>query len=93
MQAGHSKRIGFVQRVLILGPSQYDAPNCYMSFKPTQSDKQTIQWSPSQRSGESRPPLLAPRTALIKEQGFSDQEAVQIEAPHKFSTRAVYEAK
>ena len=39
------------------------------------------------------PTCLAPRTTAIKEQGFSDAVAAQIEAPQRGSTRSVYEAK
>ena len=38
-------------------------------------------------------PCLAPRTTAIKEQGFSEAVAAQIEAPQRGSTRSVYEAK
>ena len=36
---------------------------------------------------------MAPRASAIKEQGFSETVAAQIEAPQRGSTRSVYEAK
>ena len=36
---------------------------------------------------------LAPRASAIKEQGFSEAVAAQIEAPQRVSNRSVYEAK
>ena len=36
---------------------------------------------------------MAARASAIKEQGFSEAVAAQIEAPQRVSTRTVYEAK
>ena len=48
---------------------------------------------PSEKSGKSESPCMAPRATTIKEQGFSKAVATRIEAPQRRSTRAVYEAK
>ena len=48
---------------------------------------------PTQGSAEPEPSRLAPRTKAIWEQGFSDQVAIRIEAPQRWSTRFVYKAK
>ena len=52
-----------------------------------------IQPGPSQEPVKSEPTCLAPRASAIKEQGFSEAVAAQIEAPQRGSTRSVYEAK
>ena len=44
-----------------------------------------------QRSPRTQLSCLAPRASSIQAQGFSDEVARRIEAPHRCSTRAVYE--
>ena len=78
------------QHALVLGPSghaQSDPP------VPAQSGYSTVQPDPTQESIKPEPTCLAPRATAIKEQGFSEAVAAQIEAPHRGSTRSVYEAK
>ena len=48
---------------------------------------------PSQEPVEPESASLAPRASSLKEQGFSEAIAAQIEAPSRGSTRSVYEAK
>ena len=52
-----------------------------------------IQPGPRQEPVKSESTCLAPRATAIKEQGFSEAVAAQIEAPQRRSTRSVYEAK
>ena len=69
------------------------APDPTVSAQHTQSSVSAIQPGPSQEPVESEPTCLAPRASAIKEQGFSEVVAAQIEAPQRGSTRSVYEAK
>ena len=46
-----------------------------------------------QESVKSKSPYLTPRASTIKEQGFPEAMATQIEAPQRGSTGSVYEAK
>ena len=60
---------------------------------PAQSGDLAIQPDPAQEPIKPEPTCLAPRATAIKEQGFSEAVAAQIEAPQRGSTRSVYEAK
>ena len=78
------------QHALVLGPSgnvQLDPT------VPAQSGNSTIQQDPAQESVKPELTYMAPRATAIKEQGFSEALAAQIEAPQRGSTRSVYEAK
>ena len=78
---------------LVLGSSgnvQSDPP---VSAQPAQSGVPAIQPDPAQELVKPEPTCLAPRATAIKEQGFSEAVATRIEAPHRGSTRSVYEAR
>ena len=64
-----------------------------VSAQPAQSGNSTIQPDPAQEPVKPELTCLAPRGTAIKEQGFSEAVAAQIEAPQRESTRSVYEAK
>ena len=64
-----------------------------MSAQPAQSGDSTIHPGPAQELVKPEPTCLAPRAMAIKELGFSEAVAAQIEAPQRGSTRSVYEAK
>ena len=72
------------------GDVRPDPINLAPAAQPTDS---TLQSDPSQKSDNSKSPCMAPRATAIKEQGFSEAVAAQIEAPQRGSTRSVYEAK
>ena len=76
-----------------LGPGSHVKPDPTVSAQHTQPSVSAIQPGPSQEPVESEPTCLAPRASAIKEQGFSEAVAAQIEAPQRRSTRSVYEAK
>ena len=78
------------QHALVLGPGSNVKPDPTVSAQPSVS---AIQPGPSQEPVKSEPTCLAPRATAIKEQGFSEAVAAQIEAPQRRSTRSVYEAK
>ena len=78
---------------LVLGPGSNVKPDPTVSAQPTQPSVSAIQPGPSQEPVKSEPTCLAPRFSAIKEQGFSEAVASQIEAPQRRSTRSVYEAK
>ena len=63
------------------------------SAQPAKPANTALQSDPSQKSDKSKSPCMAPRASAIKEQGFSDAVAAQIEAPQRGPTRSVYEAK
>ena len=60
---------------------------------PAQSGDSAIQPDPAHEPVKPEPTCLAPRATAIKEQGFSEAVAAQIEAPQRGSTKSVYEAK
>ena len=93
VQENHSDCSGVAQHALVLGPSDHVQSGPYQSAHPAQSVDTTLQSDPSQKSGQSESPCMAPRATTIKEQGFSEAVATRIEAPQRRSTRAVYEAK
>ena len=90
-------------RIILIAPGWPNMPwfgdLVAMSSDPTvpaksaQSGDSTIQPDPAQESVKPEPTCLAPRAIAIREQGFSEAVAAQIEAPERGSTRSVYEAK
>ena len=64
-----------------------------VSAQPAQSGVSTIQPDPAQEPVKPEPTCLAPRATAIKDQGFSEAVAAQMEAPQRGSTRSVYETK
>ena len=90
MQQTHSGCTGVAQYSLVLGTSGNIQSDPTVSAQPAQSGVSTIQPDLAQ---EPEATCLAPRVTAIKEQGFSEAVAAQIEAPQRGSTRSVYEAK
>ena len=84
---------GLAQHAVVLGSGGSVDPDTHLLSQPDQFGDSTIQQSLTQGSGKSQPSRMTPRATAIKEQGFSDPVAAQIEAPQRRSTRAVYEAK
>ena len=93
MQQDHSDCTRVVQHALVLGSSGNVQPDPLVSAQPAQSGVSTIQPDPAQELVKPEPTCLAPRATAVKEQGFSEAVAAQIEAPQRGSTRSVYEAK
>ena len=93
VQENHPDCSGVAQHALVLGSSDHVQSGPYQSAHSAQSVDSTLQSDPSQKSGKSESPCMAPRATTIKEQGFSEAVATRIEAPQRRSTRAVYEAK
>ena len=93
MQESHSDCPGVAQHALVLGLGDHVQPGPSQPVQPAQSVDTALQSDPSQKSGKSKSPCLAPRATKIKEQGFSETVAARIEAPQRRSTRSVYEAK
>ena len=60
---------------------------------PNLTDLVSQPFNQAQELVKPEPTCLAPRATAIKEQGFSEAVAAQIEAPQRGSTRSVYEAK
>ena len=58
-----------------------------------QSTDPPIQSDSTQESVEPKSSCQAPRASVIKEQGFSEAVAAQIEAPQRVSSSSVYEVK
>ena len=77
--------------ILVYGGAVSSDPS--LSASMPRSGGATIEWEPSQGSGQSEPSCLTPRVEAIKQQGFSDQVAAKIGAPQRLSARAIYEAK
>ena len=92
MQENHSDCSGVAQHALVLELSGHVQPNTTEPALSTQPVNTALQSDPSQKSGKSKSPCLAPRPSAIKEQGFSEAVAERIEAPRRRSTRSVYEA-
>ena len=84
---------GVAQHALVLGSSGHVQPNPTEPAQYAQPVNKALQSDPSQKSGKSKSPCMAPRASAIKEQGFSEAVAARIEAPQRGSTRSVYEAK
>ena len=81
------------QHALVLGSSGNVQSGPTVSAPHTQPIVSAIQPGPPQEPDKSESSCLAPRASAIKEQGFSEAVAAQIEAPQRGSTRSVYEAK
>ena len=93
LQQDHSDCSRVAQHALVLGSSGNVQPNSTMPAQYTKLIVSTIQPGSTQEPVKSEPTCLAPRASAIKEQGFSEAVAAQIEAPQRGSTRSVYEAK
>ena len=90
MQENHYDCSGVAQHTLVLGSSGHVQPN---PTEPAQPAQTTIQSDSKQESVKPKSTCVAHRASAIKEQGFSEAVAAQIEAPQRGSTRSVYEAK
>ena len=93
MQQNHTDCTGVAQHALVLGSSDNVQSDPTVSAQPAKSSVSAIQPDPTQEPVKPEPTCLAPRATAIKEQGFSEAVAGQIEAPQRGSTRSVYEAK
>ena len=93
LQQNNSDCPRVAKHALVLGSSGNVQSNPTVSAQYTQLSVSAIQPGPSQEPVESEPTCLAPRASAIKEQGFSEAVAAQIEAPQRGSTRSIYEAK
>ena len=93
VQQNHTDCTGVAQHALVLGSSGNIQSDPTVSAQPTQLGVSAIQPDPAQEPVKPEPTCLAPRATAIKEQGFSEAVAAQIEAPQRGSTRSVYEAK
>ena len=93
LQQNHTDCTGMAQHALVLGSSGNVQPDSPVSAQHTQSSVSAIQPGPTQEPVKSESTCLAPRASAIKEQGFSEAVAAQIEAPQRGSTRSVYEAE
>ena len=93
MRQNNSDCTGLAQHALVLGPSSHVQSDPTVPAQTIQSGNSAIQPDPTQEPVKPEPSCLAPRATAIKEQGFSEAVATRIEAPHRGSTRSVYEAK
>ena len=90
MRQNHTDCTGVAQHALVLGPSGHVQSDATV---PAQSGDSAFQPEPAQEPVKPEPTCLAPRATTIKEQGFSEAVAAQIEVPQRGSTRSIYEAK
>ena len=90
LQQNHSDCTRVAQHALVLGSSGNVQSDPSVSAQPTQSGISTIQPDPAQEPVKPEPTCLAPRATAIKEQGFSETVAAQIEAPQRGSTRKCF---
>ena len=81
------------QHALVLGLGDHVQSSSPQFTKSTQSADTALQSDPSQKSGKSKSPCMAPRATAIQKQGLSEAVAARIEGPQRRSTRSVYEAK
>ena len=78
---------------MVLGPSGTVVPDPSLPAQSSGLSDSAVQQGSSQESDQLKPSRMAPRSEVIKEQGFSSPVASRIEAPQRSSTRTVYEAK
>ena len=93
MQQNHTDCTRVAQHALVLGSSGNVQSDPTVSAQPAESSVSAIQPDPAQEPVKPEPTCLAPKATAIKEQGFSKAVAARIEAPHRGSTRSVYEAE
>ena len=93
MQQNDPDCTGLAQHALVLGSSGNVQSDPTVSAQHTKPSVSAIQPGPTQEPVKSESTCLAPRASAIKEQGFSEAVAAQIEAPQRGSTRSIYEAK
>ena len=90
IQKNHSDCSGVAQHALVLGSSGHVKANPTKSAQPAHT---TIQSDSTRESVKPKSACMVPRASAIKEQGFSEAVAAQIEAHQRGLTRSVYEAK
>ena len=90
VQENHFDCPRVAQHALLWGFRNHVEPNPSV---PAQSVDSTMQPDSSQESVKPESPCLTPRATAIKEQGFSEAVAAQIEARQRVTTRSVYVAK
>ena len=83
LQQDHSDCTRVAQHALVLGSSGSVQSDPSVSAQPAQSGVSTIQPDPAQEPVKPEPTWLAPRATAIKEQGFTEAVAAQIEAPQE----------
>ena len=93
LQQDHSDCTRVAKHALVLRSSGNVQSEPPVAAQPAQSGISTIQPDPAEEPVKPEPTCLAHRATTIKEQGFSEAVAAQIEAPQRGSTRSVYEAK
>ena len=93
VQKTDSYCVRVAQHDMVLGPGGDVQPDSITLASAAQPSDPAFQPDPSQKSVEPKSPCLAPRTTIIKAQGFSGAVAARIEAPQRGSTRSVYEAR
>ena len=93
MQQNHIDCTGVAQHAPVLASSGHVQSDPTVSAQSAQSGDSAFQPDPAQKPFKPEPTCLAPRATAIKEQGFSETVAAQIEAPQRGSTRSVYEAR
>ena len=79
------------QRALVLGSGGHVQSDSTVSAYPTWCLNHSTRFFTG--TNKSEPTCLVPRAPAIKEQGFFEAVAAQIEAPQRGSTRSVYEAE
>ena len=85
----HSDCSRVAQHTLVLGSSDHVKSDPFVSAQPAHS---TIQSDSTQESVKPKSAFLAHRASAIKEQGFSEAVAAQIEAPRRGSPRSVLQS-
>ena len=93
MSQNHSDSPRVPKHALVLGFSGHVQPDPTVPAQPAKSFNSAIQSDSFQDSVKPKHTCLAVRASALKEQGFSEAVAAQIEVPHRGSTRSVYEAK
>ena len=81
------------QHALVLGPGQSISSDPLPASTSKGSGDTAFQRPPSQEPQQSESACLVPRASAIQKQGFTDEVAARIEAPHRLSTRAVHKSK
>ena len=93
LQQNHSDCSRVAQHALVLGSSGNVQPDSTVPAQHTNLIVSTILPGSTQEPVKSESTCLAPRASAIREQGFSEAVAAQIEAPQRGSTRSVCEVK
>ena len=78
---------------MVLGPGHPVESDSINTSATGGSGDSALQWGLPPRPPESESTCVAPRASTIQEQGFSAEVATRIEAPQRFSTRAIYKSK